>query len=326
MMTYEITEISSGKWSINGIPIKGKLILAPMEGYTDMPFRRLCKQFGSSSLSVTEFINAIDVVNGHPYLVKNHAAFSPDERPVAIQIFDNVPDRIVAAAWKLMEYGPDFIDINMGCSVKQVANRGAGAGLLKEPEKIARIFSMLSHQLPIPVTGKIRLGWDDASRNYRDIARIIEDNGGKAITVHGRLRSQNFQSPATWDEITEVKQLVKIPVIGNGDIQSLEDAQRMIDYTKCDAVMVGRVAIGNPWVFLPARPETIPFTERTHVMQTHLQSMIDFYGETIAVVQFRKHAVAYLSPYNLKGEQRRVLLTTTTRDDFLRELDNLPFK
>jgi len=291
-----------------------------------MPFRRLCKQFGSSSLSITEFINAMDIINGHPYLVKNHAAFASDERPLAIQIFDNDPDRIAAAAWKLMEYQPDFIDINMGCSVKQVANRGAGAGLLKEPAKIARIFSTLTHQLPIPVTGKIRLGWDAASRNYREVAKIIEDNGGKAITVHGRMRSQNYQSPATWDEIAEIKQFVHIPVIGNGDIHSYQDAIRMIDYAKCDAVMIGRTAIGNPWVFLSARPGTIPFAERTHVMQTHLQSMIDFYGESIAVVQFRKHAVAYLSPYNLKGEVRRVLLTTTTRDDFMRELKNLPLE
>ena len=175
---------------VGTIPVYGDLILSPMDGYSDLPFRSLARRLGSA-MSYTEFINAIDVVYGHPHLERK-LAYLESERPVVYQVFDDDPERLVKAALKLRPRNPDIIDINMGCSARCVSGRGAGAGLLRTPEKIALIFSRLSKELDIPVTGKIRLGWDDASLNYLDIARIIEDNGGKLIAVHGRTKMQGY--------------------------------------------------------------------------------------------------------------------------------------
>ena len=168
---------SAPNFLIKDIPVYGDLILAPMDGYSDLPFRSVCRELGSA-LSYTEFINTRDVLSKRHPLLPRRLAYLEEERPVVYQIFDSEPERLLKAAQMLQEHRPDIIDINMGCSVPKISGRGAGAGLLREPQKVAQIFSLLTHGLDVPVTGKIRLGWDDDTRNYLEIARIVEENGG----------------------------------------------------------------------------------------------------------------------------------------------------
>lgn len=306
---------------IRDIPIYGDLILSPMDGYSDQPFRSLARSLGSA-MSYTEFINAMDIVNKHPH-IDEKLAFLPEERPVVFQIFDDDPDRLVKAALKLRARQPDIIDINMGCSAKCVSGRGAGAGLLRTPEKIARIFSRLSTELDIPVTGKIRLGWDDSSRNYLETARIIEDNGGQMIAVHGRTRQQGYTGSADWDAIAEVRQAVKIPVVANGDVKTVADIDRIKAHTGCSAVMIARAAISNPWIFSRIDREQVSMETLQNTMLLHLEKMLAFYGPTRGIVLFRKYAARYLAPFGLPTELRQELLTSETKEAFLNILERL---
>lgn len=304
---------------IREIPVFGDVVLSPMDGYSDLPFRSLARSLGSM-ISYTEFINAIDVVNGHPHL-EQKLAYLESERPVVYQVFDDNPGRLVKAALKLRQRNPDIIDVNMGCSAKTVAGRGAGAGLLQTPEKIARIFSRLSKELDIPVTGKIRLGWDDQTRNYREVARIIEDNGGQLIAVHGRTKKQGYTGQADWDAIAEVKQHVSIPVIANGDVRSVADIERIKAHTGCEAVMIARAAIGNPWIFSGMDREQVTVDILRQTMLTHLDKMLSFYGAQRGLVLFRKYAARYLTPFRLEGQLRQSLMTSETKADFMALLD-----
>lgn len=315
-----LSESSPTFW-VRDIPVYGDVILSPMDGYSDLPFRALARSLGSA-MSYTEFINAIDVVYGHPHL-EPRLQFQDSERPMVFQIFDDDPDRLVKAAIKLRPRNPDIIDINMGCSAKTVSGRGAGAGLLRTPEKIAQIFRRLTHELDIPITGKIRLGWDDDSRNYLDIARIIEDNGGALIAVHGRTKKQGYTGEADWDAIAEVRQAVSVPVIANGDVKTVEDIARIKTHTGCDAVMIARAAIGNPWIFSRLNRDQVPPDILRQTMLQHLEAMLNFYGPVYGLVFFRKFAARYLSPYKLPDDLRRTLMTSETKADFLNLLDTI---
>jgi len=267
----------------------------------------------------------MDVIHGHPYLLKERLAFQESERPVVFQLYDNDPNRIIQAAFKLRSLNPDMIDINMGCSVKNVSSRGAGAGLLLYPEKIALIFNTLSRQLDIPITGKIRLGWDDKSLNYLDVAKIIQDNGGAMIAVHGRTRQQGFSGSADWDAIARIKQTVQIPVIGNGDVRSIEDIDRLKDQTGCDAVMIGRGAIGNPWIFSRVDRCQLPAADYLRMIQDHFDRMVDFYGLERGIIFFRKHLAGYIQPFEKKmnREERRSLFTCTESTKVIELVKNL---
>jgi nifR3 family TIM-barrel protein len=300
---------------IGSIPIHGDLILSPMDGYSDLPFRAMCRERGSA-MSYTEFINALDILQGHPHVHEKYT-FLPGERPMVFQIFDSEPDRLVDVALRLRQHNPDIIDINMGCSARCVSGRGAGAGLLKTPLKIARLFRRLTHLLDIPVTGKIRLGWDDASRNYRLIARIIEEEGGALVAVHGRTKSQGYSGEADWDAIAEVRQAVSIPVIANGDVKTVADIERVKELTGCTAVMIGRAAIGNPWIFSRLDRAQVTPEQVRQTVQRHLELSLSFYGPKRGLVLFRKHANRYLIPYQLPGALRQRLLTEENADDFL---------
>lgn len=287
---------------INSLPVFGDTILAPMDGFTDYPFRQIAHQFGSA-LSFSEFINAIDLAHGHPLLYQK-LTFSEQERPVVLQIFDDDPQRMLEGAQKLEKLHPDIIDVNIGCSAKNVSNRGAGAGLLKDPQKIKQMVSSLVQTLKIPVTAKIRLGWDDSTLNYLEVSQILEDCGASMITVHGRTRKQEYSGTADWQAIREIKNRVKIPVIGNGDIKIPADIQQMKDETGCDAVMIGRAALGNPWILSKLNKNEIPAPEIYKVMSEHLALMISFYGNPLGVVLFRKHLARYLSGYLTTSEIR----------------------
>jgi nifR3 family TIM-barrel protein len=306
---------------VGSIPIYGDAILSPMDGYSDPPFRSICRDLGSA-MSYTEFINAIEIVQGHPY-VHERLAFLPAERPVVFQVFDHDVERLVDAALRLQESGPDIIDVNLGCSARCVSGRGAGAGLLRTPGKIAEIFRRLTGALRLPVTGKMRLGWDDGSRNYLEVARIIEDNGGALIAVHGRTRQQGYGGEADWDAIAEIRQAVSIPVIGNGDVRTVADIERMKAHTGCPAVMIGRAAIGNPWLFAHLDRVQAPREQALHIMLTHLERSQDYYGSRRGLVLFRKHAIQYLSPYGLPGEVRRRLLVASRSEEFIATLSEI---
>jgi nifR3 family TIM-barrel protein len=214
----------------------------------------------------------------------------------------------------------------MGCSVNNVAGRGAGAGLLRSPLKIARIFRKLSRALQIPVTGKIRLGWDETSRNHRLVARVIEENGGALVAVHARTKAQLYGGRADWDAIAEVKQVVSVPVLGNGDVRTLADIRRLQAHTGCDGVMIGRGAIGNPWIFSRLDRVQVPPDLLRGTMLRQLELMLAFYGEEEGLVRFRKHASRYLTPLSLSKEQRLRLFTACHPAEFISLLDSLVFQ
>jgi len=308
-------DLNPPAFNIRNIPIFGNLILAPMDGYSDLPFRSLCRRLGSS-MSYTGFISAIDVLKDQSKLALK-LLYLPSERPVVFQLFDSDPDRLVDAAIKIMPLGPDIIDINMGCSVRCVSGRGAGAGLLRDPKKVGQIFSSLSRCLESPVTAKIRLGWDDDSRNHRLIARVIEENGGALIAVHGRTRNQGYCGYADWEAIAEVCQTVSIPVIANGDVNCVEDIDRISQQTGCQAVMIGRAAVGNPWIFSRVDRNQVSYELLIRTINEHFESMISFYGQDQGLIRFRKHASRYIESFNLAPATRRRLLNTPTYTEFL---------
>jgi tRNA-dihydrouridine synthase B len=316
--------VNKPTFHIGSIPIYGETILSPMDGFSDLPFRSMARRLGSA-MSYTEFVNAMDVVNNHPHL-NERLTYLEEERPITFQIFDDDPERLLRAALILRERDPDIIDLNMGCSAKCVSGRGAGAGLLRDPQKIGSIFSALTKELDIPITGKMRLGWDDDSLNYLDVAKIIQDNGGKALAVHGRTKQQAYRGEANWDAIAEIKAALTIPVIGNGDVRVVADIDKMINYTGCDAVMIARGAIGNPWIFSGLDRADVPNEQVRETMLAHLDAMLDFYGPDRGLILFRKHAARYISPYGLSPEQRDLLLTSETADDFAALLDKLAFQ
>jgi tRNA-dihydrouridine synthase B len=311
--------MKTAQFSIRDIAIRGDLILSPMDGYSDQPFRSTCRELGSA-MSYSEFVNAIEILNETPR-VGPRLAFDPAERPVVFQIFDSDPQRLLAAALRVQELNPDIIDINMGCSDPKVSGRGAGAGLLRTPLAIARIFRTLSQSLRVPVTGKIRLGWDDACRNYLLVARIVEENGGAALAVHGRTKRQGYGGEADWDAIAEIRQSLSIPVIANGDVRTVADIEHIKAHTGCPAVMIGRAAIGNPWIFSRLDRAEVSPAEVRRVLLRHLERSLRFYGQERGLVLFRKHANRYISPYRLSDELRKRLLTSITPDDFIALLD-----
>ena len=278
---------------IGSIPIHGRISLAPMDGISDFPFRFICKQMGSA-LSISEFINAMDV----PQELNDFSrrtTFSKFERPFGLQIYGAKLQEILGAAKVLENLDPDFIDLNLGCSVRRIVGRGAGAGLLKQPQEIKRIINGLTRSLSIPLTVKMRLGWDDAQSNFLEVAKIAQGEGACMISVHARRRDQSWNEPADWSAIAEIKNALNIPVVGNGDIRTHEDIQRMLRETYCDGVMIGRAALGNPWLFSTQPKESINAEQILLTVKQHWLLMLAYYGSQEAVIRFKKHLKAYLS-------------------------------
>jgi tRNA-dihydrouridine synthase B len=276
------------------LPVYGDLMLAPMDGFSDLPFRSICREHGSA-ISYTAFVGAIELLAGVD-AAWHELSYLPDERPVVFQLFDSDESRLLQAAQQVMRLNPDAIDINMGCSVRKVSGRGAGAGLLRDPAKIERILRTLVHALEVPVTAKIRLGWDDHERNYLQVARAIEASGASLLAVHGRTRSQAYSGTADWDAIAEIKASISLPVIGNGDVRTIDDIERIKLHTACDAVMIGRAAMGNPWIFERRLRDEVTPVELASVLDRHLARMLDFHGPAAGMIRFRKHLKRYLAP------------------------------
>jgi len=305
---------------VRDIPVYGDALLAPMDGYSEWPFRSLCAELGSA-MSYTEFVKAKNIIRAYEHMAPR-LTFEQAERPVVFQIWGEDPDELLEAALMVQDRSPDILDINLGCPAKSVAGRGAGVGLMRTPLKIARIFRRLSSALEVPITGKIRLGWEDC-RSYRLVARILEENGAALIAIHGRTKEQGYGGQADWDSIAEVKSLVKIPVIGNGDVRSVADINRMKSHTGCDAVMIGRAAIGNPWIFSRLDREQVPPELVRQMMHRHLERSIEFHGPHKGLVLFRKHALRYLKLQRLPRATRTRIFTQDTPEKFIAELDEV---
>jgi len=305
---------------VRDVPIYGDVILAPMDGYSDWPFRSLCRKLGSA-MSYTEFVKVEKILSRSKEPAKR-LYFEEAERPITFQIYGDDPNLMLKAALKIEPLNPDIIDINMGCPAKSIADRGAGVGMMPTPIKVARTFRKLVKELKVPVTGKIRLGWDK-NKNYKLIARIVEEEGGSLIAIHGRTKEQRYSGDADWDAIAEVKSLVKIPVIGSGDVKTVADIQRMKQHTKCDAVMIGRGAIANPWIFAGLDREQVSPELLKQTIREHLQKSVEFYGEEDGQRLFRKYAVQYLLLKTLDRESRKEILKERPTGEFLELLNQV---
>lgn len=309
-------------FSIGSITISKPLLQAPLDGWTNEPFRRITRELGAP-ISVTEFINGLDVVHKTPNLPQR-IAFDETERPIVFQLFDDDPQRLIDSASILEERcHPDAFDINMGCSARQVANRGAGAGLLRHPEKIETIISGIRAKASVPVTAKIRLGWDDDSINYLEVGKIVEDCGAAMITLHARTRKQEYSGHADWSAIAALKESLHIPVVGNGDVVTVADAERMMNETGCDAVMVGRATLRNPWIFAGYDFEDVPMDLFRDTCRKHLRYNMEYYGEQWGCVTFRKFAKRYLSRLEVSREDMLKLMTTDDPASFCGYFDAL---
>jgi tRNA-dihydrouridine synthase B len=316
---FKMAEPKQASFWVGNVAVYGNLILSPMDGISDLPFRVLTRRLGSA-MSYTEFINSMDVVNHYKFL-PDKLEFWEEERPLVYQIYDDNPNRMLRAALELEQRRPDIIDVNMGCPAKSVSSRGAGAGLLREPRKIIEIMQKLTANLSVPVTAKIRLGWDDGSRNFLEVAKIIEGEGGKLLAVHGRTRVQNYGGEADWDAIAEIKRNLKIPVIGNGDVRTREDIQRMMLHTGCEGVMIGRAAIENPWIFSGLNREQVSPERVYQTIIEHCQTLINFYGPR-GLVLSRKFVKRYLKPYPISTETIHAMMICEDFGQFIDLLDD----
>jgi nifR3 family TIM-barrel protein len=298
--------MAENPFQVGKLQITGKLILAPMDGYTDWPFRSICRELGSA-ISYTEFVKAEDVLL-RPHYIQKKLHFSEEERPVFIQVYGNNSDTLLKAALQLQETNPDGIDINMGCPNRSIAGRGAGAGLMRTPIKVARIIKTLSNELSVPVTAKIRLGWEDC-RNGILLSQIIEAFGGSLVAVHARSKEQGHEGQIDLPTLAEIKQTLKIPVLGNGGVRQVADIDAMTGATSCDGVMIGRGALFNPWIFSRRDRGEIQPGEVLDLLLEHLDRSLSFYGPEEGLVLFRKFAASYLKPYDLDPVTRKGLLT-----------------
>jgi tRNA-dihydrouridine synthase B len=311
---------TSPAFYVRDIPIYGDTILAPMDGYSDWPFRSLCRALGSA-MSYTEFVKVEKILSRSKEPAKR-LYFEEAERPITFQIYGDDPDLILKAALRVQVLNPDIIDVNMGCPAKSIADRGAGVGMMPTPLKIARTFRKLTATLKVPVTGKIRLGWD-RNQNFKLIARIVEENGGSLIAIHGRTKEQRYAGEANWDAIAEVKSLVRIPVIGSGDVKTVADIQRMKQHTGCEAVMIGRAAIANPWIFSGMDREQVSPEQVQKTVREHLAKSMQFYGDEDGQRLFRKYAVQYLLLKTLDRDSRKEILKQRPSGEFLEMLNQI---
>jgi tRNA-dihydrouridine synthase B len=303
---------------VREIPVYGDAILAPMDGFSDWPFRSLCRSLGSA-MSYTEFVRAQHIVQAYEHMALR-LTYEEAERPMVFQLYGDDPNELLEAALRVQDKHPDIVDINMGCPARKVIHGGAGVGLMRTPLQIARIFRKLSARLEVPITGKIRLGWENC-RNYNLVARILEENGAQAIAIHARTKEQGYGGEADWDAIAEIKALVKIPVIGNGDVKTPADIDRMKTVTGCDAVMIGRAAIGNPWIFSRLERDQVPPEKVHQFIHTHLERHMAFYGAHKGLVLFRKHAMQYMKLQRFPRVIRTQIITQNDPEIFVKLLD-----
>ena len=308
---------------------KKPVFLAPMEDVTDASFRYMCKHFGADMM-YTEFIAADGLIRDAAKSVAKLGIFDY-ERPIGIQIYGHEIEPMVEAAQLAEQANPDVIDINFGCPVRKIATRGAGSGMMQFPDKMVEMTRRIVDAVKIPVTVKTRLGWDENSKIIVTLAERLQDAGISAITIHGRTRSQLYKGEADWTLIGEVKknQRMKIPVIGNGDIDSEQKAKAMFDRYDVDAIMIGRATYGRPWIFrnikhyletdeLLAEPTV---SERVEIAKKHFKKSIEVKGERVGVLEMRRHLSCYFKGLPDFKETRLKLVTTNEPDNVIKLLD-----
>lgn len=296
---------------IGNLKIEGFAGLAPMAGVADRAFRELCREYGAA-YTVSEMISSKGVTMGDRKS-KELMKLNDAERPAGVQIFGSDPEIMAKSIDAVLDVNPDFIDINMGCPAPKIAGNGGGASLMKNPETAQEIVKAVSSATDLPVTVKMRSGWDSDSINALDMAVRAENAGAKAVTVHGRTRQQMYAPPVNVDIIREVKERLSIPVIGNGDITDGQSAALMFENTNCDFLLVGRGALGRPWVFQQINaymsegriiPEP-PVSERMRVMVKHIKMICEYKGERVGIREARKHAAWYMKGIRGGAEFRR---------------------
>lgn len=293
---------------IGNVELKNKVFLSPMAGVTDLPFRLICKEQNCGML-YTEMINAKALCYDDKN-TKKMLNIEYEEHPVAVQIFGSDPEFMGRAAEIMNAYPNEILDINMGCPAPKVVKNGDGSALMKNPKLTEEVLKSVVKNSTKPVTLKIRKGWDDNSVNAVEIAKIAEASGISALAIHGRTREQYYSGNADWDIIGEIKNAINIPVIGNGDVFSVEDARNMLNKTGCDAIMIGRGAQGNPWIFKRINHymetgEILPeptLEEKINTAIKHLNLAVKEHGEYVAVREMRKHIAWYLK--GLKGSAK----------------------
>lgn len=292
--------------NIGGVPLKSHAVLAPMAGVSDRAYRELCVRFGAA-YCVSEMVSS-KALSFNSKKSEELMEISDLERPCGIQIFGDDPKCMADAAKHALENKPDIIDINMGCPAPKISSNGSGSALMKNPRLCGEIVKAVTAVTDIPVTVKIRKGWDDDSVNAVEVAKICESAGAAAITVHGRTRQQYYKPPVDYDIIKAVRESVSVPVIANGDIDSAERAKEVMDITGCDLVMIGRATLGNPWIFSQinaylenpnVKIHTPDLEERLGVMIEHIGKMVEYKGEHMAMLQARKLVVGYFK--GMKG-------------------------
>ena len=318
------------KWKIGNVEIKNQVVLAPMAGISNTAYRQIIKEMGAG-LIFAEMVSDKALVYGSEKTF-DLLKMSDMERPIAQQIFGSDVNSFVKAA-KLVEdkMHPDIIDINMGCPVPKVAIKSqAGSALLKNPDKIKEIVSAVVKAVSVPVTVKIRSGWDANSVNAVEVAKVIEEAGASAITVHGRTRAQGYSENADWNIIKQVKEMVSIPVIGNGDVTSAEKAKEMLDFTGCDAVMIGRGVLGNPWLInecvsylesgiIPLKPSA---REKIEMLKRHYQLLVDSTSEKQAILEIRTHALWYIKGMPKSAYIKNKICKTKNSEDLFKILND----
>ena len=314
--------------NIGNIELSAPLALAPMAGITDLPFRLICRRLGCG-MTVSEMVSAKGLLYKN---VKTTEMLRIDdgERPTAIQLFGSVPAELAEAARMVEASGADMIDFNMGCPVPKIVNNGEGSALMKNPQLAHDILAAMVKAVKIPVTVKFRAGWDDANRNAVEIARAVEAAGVSAVAVHGRTRQQFYEGKADWSIIADVKQAVKVPVFGNGDIFTVADGLRMLEQTGCDGFMIARGAQGNPWIFSQIlhyfetgeHQEKPSFEEVRRMILRHARMMIEFKGEYTGIHEMRKHTAWYTAGYPHSSRLRAAVNTVES----LEQLEELLYK
>ena len=305
------------------------VLLAPMEDVTDPSFRYICKQFGADMM-YTEFVSSDGLIRDAKKTLAKLNIYDY-ERPIGIQLYGHLIDAMVESAKIAEEAKPDLIDINFGCPVKKIANRGAGSGMMREPDKLVEMTRQIVQAVKLPVTVKTRLGWDEDSKIIVELAERLQDVGIAALTIHGRTRAQLYKGEADWTLIGEVKRnpRMKIPIIGNGDIDSAVKAKEMFDRYGVDGIMVGRATYGRPWIFKEikhylATGKLLPepsVSERVKLAKMHLAKSVEVKGEKVGILEMRRHFSSYFKALPNFKETRMTLVTSLDIDELNKTLD-----